>query len=125
MGLVIWMIAPTVAVGALIHVPRLAAALARSWTRRRAPMAAPNRQPIERLAADLRRLQDRLTMVRADTDIPARAFRIRAAELAYAELLGAACQALELDDLVPKAFAGDRERDEVVMALSAAGLVLA
>jgi hypothetical protein len=69
----------------------------RMWeSRDRGP--SPLGQPIERLAADVRRLHDQRTALLRQAPGPGRGLRIRALDAAYVDALTAACLAL---DVVP------------------------
>jgi hypothetical protein len=62
---------------------------------------APAGPPIERLAADARRLRAALTEAEAAEPGPGRGVRLRALRAAYAETLVAACRALEVSPPPP------------------------
>lgn len=66
----------------------------RRWLLTRAPL--PAALPIERLAADLRRLHDQLDAVENAVGVPAKNLRCVAVRAAYLDLLGAACQQLQV-----------------------------
>ena len=53
-------------------------------------------EPIERLAANLRRLRAQLETLETRTDVPAKNLRLRALRAAYIDALGTACQRLEV-----------------------------
>jgi hypothetical protein len=59
--------------------------------------ASPSRRPLERLVADLRRLEQDQARIRA-SDEPRRAARLRAAGLAYDDTLRACCAAVGLPE---------------------------
>jgi len=72
--------------------------MGRASTARRAdPDVVLLDRPIERLAADLRRLGEESCRLRADPGISARAFHLHVAELAYDDTLLLACRALEVE----------------------------
>lgn len=86
------------AAGLLGHLDRPLAASGRAWRRLRLRPARPVRPgtvPVERIAADLRRLADLVERTYA-TDQPAKMERLRAASLAYDQVLLAACRTLEV-----------------------------
>ena len=56
---------------------------------------APAYEPIERLAARLRRLRAELDALQTGTNIPAKQLRLHALRGAYLDLLAAACDRLE------------------------------
>ena len=78
----------------------------RSQTRARAyPVTV---EPVERLAARMRRLRVELETMETRTDVPAKGVRLRALRGAYLDLLRAACKRLDVaplppGDLVPQA----------------------
>jgi hypothetical protein len=59
--------------------------------------SAPEPEPIERLAANLRRLRAQLEDMETRSDVPAKHLRLRALRGAYLDALGTACQRLEAD----------------------------
>jgi len=97
----------------------------RDWSRR----GAPEPEPIDRLAANLRRLRVQLEDMETRTDLPGKHLRLQALRGAYADALGTACQRLEVSppppgDHVPQAEiyrveAGLRERGLDVRAPAA------
>lgn len=66
-------------------------------TERRCRVPAP--EPIDRLAADLRRLRAELEATETRADLPAKELRLRALRLAYLDTLAAACRRLEVRPL--------------------------
>ncbi len=124
MDWLVWMVTPTVAVWAFLHVPDAIAVVRRAHRRLRPPPPVTCAPPIERIAADLRRLHARLRALRDDPHVPHRAARLRATELALGERLGDACRALGLGHLAPLALGGEAGRDQVLLALTAAGLAV-
>jgi hypothetical protein len=56
----------------------------------------PQPEPIDRLAADLRRLRAQLEDMETRTDVPAKSLRLRALRGAYVDALRTACQRLEV-----------------------------
>jgi hypothetical protein len=84
------------------HLDRLTAALARGWRLLRPRPPEPVTVPVEKLAADLRRLAAYLEEV-YDTDQPAKMERVTAAALAYDWVLLSACRTLEVAEPDPQA----------------------
>lgn len=56
----------------------------------------PAVEPIEQLAARLRRLRSQLEAMETRTDLPAKNLRVRALRAAYVDVLRSACQRLEI-----------------------------
>ena len=54
-------------------------------------------EPIDRLAANLRRLRAQLEELETRADVPAKNLRLRALRGAYADALAAACKRLDVD----------------------------
>lgn len=111
------MVLPTLVMGALVVLPRLAGAIARRRRSRRFA-TAPAWPPIERLAADLRRLRH------ASADGRRSRTRREGARLAYLDLIVEACRRLDVpQDLRARSgLAGEAELMRVEAALAAAGL---
>jgi hypothetical protein len=63
---------------------------------RRDQLHATEPEPIERLAADLRRLRAQLETMETRTDVPAKNLRLRALRGAYLDALTTACRRLEV-----------------------------
>ena len=61
--------------------------------RGRGPVVAP---PIERVAADLRRLHEQLAAAENDRQLPAKQLRCRAIRAAYLDTLATACRQLDV-----------------------------
>jgi hypothetical protein len=82
----------------LLTAVTIVVALARRREARRpaAPAQAPAGPPIERLAADLRRLRKLLEMTENRTDQPGKYLRCRAVHIAYVDVLTSACRELEV-----------------------------
>jgi hypothetical protein len=74
----------------------------RDWSRR----GAPEPEPIDRLAANLRRLRVQLEDMETRTDLPGKHLRLQALRGAYADALGTACQRLEVSPPLSAASAG-------------------
>lgn len=97
----------------------------RAWTCR--DLARPKGPPIERIAADLRRLRRELVVLETGSR-PGKALRLRAVSMAYDDALRAACVALEVPgagDLVaaPRAAHGQVVQT-LEVRLAAAGLTV-
>ena len=93
--LVAMMLLPTLLVAVLLHVGPCAQALRRRLSgRRRDADLQPTHPPIERLAADMRRLLRRYETVRRSGDLPMPALRLRAVEGAIADCALDAADAL-------------------------------
>src|SRR5205823_5532922 len=90
--------------------------------RPRGPM--PAGQPIERIAADLRRLNGQSGALGAQPPGPGRRIRTRALDAAYTDVLLAACRALEVRPpaLAPDGCAVPTEIDRVEAELRDRGL---
>jgi hypothetical protein len=113
-------VAPTLLFWVLLRVPRTADALG-AWWRRRRFGPAPVHPPIERLAADLRRVHRALLGFPPGTP----AVRRRATREAYDALLVQACAVLEVDhrlDGLPEGVDREVERLRVEEALRTAGV---
>lgn len=115
-------------VGALLHADRTLGLLRRLLRRLRAlvppPMPRPSGMPIERIAADVRRLRQDIGAL--PPQMPQQ--RRRGVLAAYDDALLAACQALELSTTLaalPEGIAHDLERLRVEEELRRSGLVLA
>ncbi len=112
-------VAPTLVFSAALAVPRWLAAV----RRRRARTPAPTHPPVERLAADLRRVRRTLACFGPGTPV----VRRRAATAAYDALLTQACESVgvpqQLDE-VAEGIERDVERLRVEQALCDAGIVL-
>jgi hypothetical protein len=89
---------PTLVGAALLYGVRLWGIAAR-WLRNRRAVAAGSPIPLERLAADLRRLHGQVARVEDAADMkPGRSVRVRALRTAYGDSLLTACRALEVPD---------------------------
>jgi hypothetical protein len=91
--------------------------------RPRRPAEEPVHRPLERVAADLRRLAAQLAFVPAGVPVARR----RGLQAAYDDVLGEAAELLEVPHtmtLAPLGSARDAERMRVQAALAAAGLDL-
>ena len=83
---------------------------------------APVPEPINRLAADLRRLRAELEATETRADLPAKELRLRALRSAYVDTLAAACQRLEVSPLPPGGRVPQSEIYRVEAALRQRGL---
>lgn len=112
-------VAPTLVFSAALSVPRWLAA----FRRRRARTPAPTHPPVERLAADLRRVRRTLACFGPGTPV----VRRRAATAAYDALLAQACESVGVPQQLGEVAEGierDVERLRVEQALCDAGIVL-
>jgi hypothetical protein len=87
---------------------------------RRCRVPAP--EPINRLAADLRRLRAELEATETRADLPAKELRLRALRSAYLDTLAAACRRLEVSPLPPGGRIPQSEIYRVEAALRLRGL---
>jgi len=118
--LVVVVIAPTLLFWVLLRVPRTVDAVG-AYLRRRRRGPEPRNPPIERLAADLRRVHRTL----ADFPPGTPAVRRRATREAYDALLGQACAALDVPhrlDSIGEGMDREVERLRVEEALREAGV---
>ncbi|MET9018777.1 hypothetical protein ABZV93_02215 [Actinopolymorpha sp. NPDC004070] len=83
----------------------------------------PDGPPIERLAADLRRLAGESVRLHADHRVSARAFHLHVTELAYDETLLMACGALGVETGTATAPLGSTRRLELEVELARRGLL--
>jgi hypothetical protein len=105
---------------------RLGDAVIRRWRRVRPLQPEPFGQPIEDIAASLRRLQNWLDTYADPRPIPGKATKLTAAVTAYDRVLVEACRALEVAEALDDTLGLDREAERLRMqaALEDAGLVL-
>ena len=82
----------------------------------------PTHRPIERLAADLRRLGQESMRLQADHRVSARAFHLHVAELAYDDTLLMACRALGVETGAVRSPLGGVRRLELEVELARRGL---
>ena len=66
-------------------------------TERRDSLNTPEPEPVDRLAANLRRLRAQLEDLETRADVPAKNLRLRALRGAYADVLTTACKRLDVD----------------------------
>jgi hypothetical protein len=109
---------PTAVCGAILWIPRLV-----NRIRRRRPPAEPTGPPIEKLAADLRRVHRILTHYEPGTPVVRRMGTLQA----YDQLLVQACRALDVPhriDEIPAGIDLELERLRVEAELRDAGLMI-
>jgi hypothetical protein len=125
--ILILMLFPTLAVVAMMHVPR-AVRKARRLVAERSPDSdlQPTRPPIEVIAADLQRLLQRHEATRRSPGVAMRARHLRALEGAITDCATQATLALGLPcpDLPPNGMLATPELRRLLQALAGAGLVL-
>ncbi len=92
------------------------------FERLRPPPPVPQGPPIERLAADLRRISANLDALVAAGPIPGRILRVRSTTAAYDETLLLACRALELEPAGAAIPMSSEQRLRTEAALASAGL---
>jgi hypothetical protein len=92
--------------------------------RERGREAVPAGPPIERIAADLRRLYRQRTMLAAHSPSPGRGLRTKALNAAYIDVLTSACRALDvgLPQAAPNGLVSDSEIERVEVDLREQGL---
>ena len=105
---------------------KLTDAISRGWSRLWPAPAQPVGQPIEDIAASLRRLQRWLDTYADSRPIPGKATKVIAASSAYDRVLIEACRALQVPEGLDGTNGLDREAERLRMqsALIDAGLVL-
>jgi hypothetical protein len=121
------MLAPTVAVGAALYLPRGIRAVRRALRERAAAAnPRPSQPPIEDVAADLRRLLLRHEAVKHTTDVAMRAQHLRALEGAITDCAFEAARSLDLPCPARPARGALATPDlrRLLRALADAGLVL-
>jgi hypothetical protein len=79
-------------------------------------------EPIERLAARMRRLRAELETLETRTDVPAKGVKLRALRGAYLHLLRVACERLEVEPLPPGDLISQAEIYRAEAALRRGGL---
>ena len=79
-------------------------------------------EPIERLAARMRRLRVELETLETRTDVPAKGAKLRALRGAYLDLLRVACERLEVAPLPPGDLISQAEIYRAEAALRGGGL---
>jgi len=115
-----WAVAPSAVAWTVLHVPAAARLLREEVARHRPP--TPAQPPIERLAADLRRIASRLDAVAGAERMPGRALRLASISAAYDDTLLDACRALEVPLPRPRAPLSAAQRLQVEADLAGAGL---
>lgn len=121
--IVVWMLAPSAVAYTVLHIPagiRLARRTVQRWRR---PPPQPQGPPIERLAADLRRISADLDALVAAGPIPGRILRVRATTAAYDDTLLLACRALDVAAAASRSPMSSEERLQTEAVLAGAGLV--
>jgi hypothetical protein len=123
--IVLIMLSPTLAVAAAIYVPRALVAAWRAVNNRSDPND-PTGQPIEKLAADLRRLLQAHDELKHSPMLAKRAQRLRAVEAAITDCAAEAAQALAVPVPERPAHSGlpTPELRRLLRALADAGLAL-
>jgi hypothetical protein len=120
------LVLPTLIFVVLARSPALLAALRRAAQSHGvlAPPPQPTGIPIERIAADLRRLDAKLDGLRRAGPVPAKALKVSAAQSAYDDRLLDACRALDVphDLLTLRGEQRVIERFRVEAVLAGAGL---
>jgi hypothetical protein len=89
----------------------------RGWFPSRA--RTPEPEPIERLAANLRRLRAQLEDVENHPGLPAKNLRLQALRGAYADALGTACQRLQVGPPSASPPGGERGRQAEIYRVEA------
>jgi hypothetical protein len=122
--LVAVMLAPTLTVAAILGSLSAARWLARRRRMRISAARGPSVRPLERIAADVRRLHAAVESDRLSCDPAVPVVRRRATRLAYEDCLDEACQALGVEHRLPELTGRAREVEllRVEAALTAAGL---
>ena len=80
----------------------------RNWSGR----PSPEPEPMDRLAANLRRLRVQLEDMETRSDLPAKHLRLQALRGAYIDALGTACQRLEVIPPLPAGSAGSERAQQ-------------
>ncbi len=116
------LILPTMVVCALQHLPEMIALAARVVKQVHPPAQQPAGPPIERIAADLRRISAHLDALVTSGPVPGRIMRVRSTVAAYDHVLLDACRALEVEPASAATPLSSDERLRTEAALAAAGL---
>jgi len=125
--IVVLMLFPTLAVVAVLHLPRGIRTARRLVIERSAvPDVQPTRPPIEVIAADLQRLLQRHEATRRSPGLAMRARHLRALEAAITDCATDAALALglPLPDLPANGMLATRELRQLLRDLAGAGLTL-
>jgi hypothetical protein len=126
-GIVILMLFPTLAVGAVLHAPGWIRS-ARRIVKGRRPNTEmhPSHPPIEQLAADLRRLLQQHEATRHSTGLAVRGRHLRALEGAITDCATDAARALGLPcpDRPPHGSLAGPELRRLLQSLASSGLML-
>jgi hypothetical protein len=117
---------PTAVTGAVVGLPRVLRALRDRLRRRSRVATGPLGPPLERTAADLRRLLAEHAAVRTSPRVPSRVARLRALEAAISDAAVDAARAVDVPVPVRagRAPLAEPQLSELLGALTAAGLVL-
>lgn len=118
-----WALAPTACAVAIGYTPAVIRWLTHTYERLRPPPPQPLGPPIERIAADLRRIAGHLDQLVAAGPIPGRILRVRTTTAAYDDTLLRACRALDVDTAALSSPMSSAQRLQTEAALSRAGLV--
>jgi hypothetical protein len=121
--IVAWMLAPSAVAYGVLHIPvgiRFARRAVHRW---HPPPRRAQGPPIERLAADLRRISADLDALVAAGRIPGRILRVRATTAAYDDTLLLACRALDVPPAASRSPMSSEERLQTEAMLAGAGLV--
>ncbi|MEP6853415.1 MAG: hypothetical protein ABJA87_12275 [bacterium] len=116
------MILPTAVVYALMHLSHVFDFAERVFERIHPPAPQPVGPPIERIAADLRRISAHLDALVDAGPVPGRILRVRATTTAYDDVLLRACRALEVEPATTDTPMSSQDRLQTEAALAAAGL---
>ncbi len=108
---------------AVAQLPRAWRWLSDTVERLSPPPPPPLGPPIQRLAADLRRISANLDALVAAGPIPGRILRVRSTTAAYDQTLLLACQALEVEPAGQSVPMSSEQRLRTEAALANAGLV--
>ena len=117
------LVAPSAILYAAAHLPAGIRWVQRTAARVHPPPPVPQGPPIERLAADLRRISASLDALVAAGPIPGRILRYRSTAAAYDQTLLLACRALDVEPAGRGIPLSSEERLQTEAALASAGLV--
>jgi hypothetical protein len=116
-------LAPAVTLWALLHLDRVGPFVVRCWRKIRPAKETPSGPPLERIAADIRRIGANIEALPPRAPVVKR----KAVILAYDDALGAACRALGIEDSLaglPFGPTRDAIRLRIEAELACAGLVI-
>jgi len=120
---VMWALTPTAFAVAIRYTPAALRWLIGAYERFHPPPPQPVGPPIQRIAADLRRIAGHLDQLVAAGPIPGRILRVQATTAAYDDTLLRACRALDVDTDGLSSPMSSTQRLQTEAALSGAGLV--